>query len=303
MNRVRDSVAFDLGCGAGPVAIVKYPITQGKCSSCGCYHSFRPEEIHPTRKATWRLMRYVSLLARYVPFAAMPPMLVEVPAATAYRYDRDVLEADLPPPDFDNIRALLVDEKAVHKGHGCVTSVLNADTGELLHLHEGKKKASLEVFFEKLNDEQKASVEAVCIDRNGAYRAVIKEQLPDAAVVYDRFHLIQNINKAIDEVRREAYREADAEGKNVIKGQRFNLYRNPENLSDTGEVALSYLLDINKKLNIAYVLKDQFRLVWTYSKASTARSAESSTNPAESRGIRSLDYLFLKLRQETALHF
>jgi len=74
------------------------------------------------------------------------PMLVEVPAATAYRYDRDVLEADLPPPNFDNIRALLVDEKAVHKGHGYVTSVLNADTGELLHLHEGKKKASLEAF-------------------------------------------------------------------------------------------------------------------------------------------------------------
>ena len=41
VNRVRHSVAFDLGCGAGPVAIVKYPITQGKFSSCGCYHSFR----------------------------------------------------------------------------------------------------------------------------------------------------------------------------------------------------------------------------------------------------------------------
>ena len=289
-------------------------------------------------------------MAVTTPFAAMP-MLVEVPAATAYRYDRDVLEADLPPPNFDNIRALLVDEKAVHKGHGYVTSVLNADTGELLHLHEGKKKASLEAFFENLNDEQKASVEAVCIDRNGAYRAVIKEQLPDAAVVYDRFHLIQNINRAIDKVRREAYLEADAEGKNVIKGQRFNLYRNPENLSNTGEVALSYLLDINKKLNIAYVLKDQFRLVWTYSKAGWARrflqswawwakasgvqlmvrfakgiqrdlediiswcrhrisngKIEGSNSTIsriihKSRGIRSLDYLFLKLRQETALHF
>jgi transposase len=186
------------------------------------------------------------------PFAAMP-MLVEVPAATAYRYDRDVLEADLPPPNFDNIRALLVDEKAVHKGHGYVTSVLNADTGELLHLHEGKKKASLEAFFENLNDEQKASVEAVCIDRNGAYRAVIKEQMPYASVVYDRFHLIQNINRAIDEVRREEYRKADAEGKNVIKGQRFNLYRHPENLTEAGEKALSYLLEINRKLNISYV--------------------------------------------------
>ena len=64
---------------------------------------------------------------------------------------------------------------------------------------------------------------------------------------------MQNLNKAIDEVRREEYRKADAEGKNVIKGQRFNLYRHPENLTEAGETALSYLLEINRKLNISYV--------------------------------------------------
>ena len=149
VNRTPQSIAYDLSWGAGKVVVIKYPITQGKCSSCPSCSSFRPAEIHPTRHATWRLMRYVSLLSRHVPFEAMP-MLIEVPKTTAYRYDLDVLKADLPEPDFDGIRAILIDGKAVHKGHGYVTCVPNADTGELLHLHEGKKKASLEAFFDKL---------------------------------------------------------------------------------------------------------------------------------------------------------
>ena len=293
-------------------------------------------------------MRYVSYLARFVPFDAMRA-LNEVPAATAWRYDKDVLEADLPEPDFDDLEALLIDEKAVRKGHGYVTLVLNARTGELLHLHEGKKKESLEAFFDKLTPEQKASIKAVCIDRNGAFRSVINEQLPDAKIVFDKFHLMANLNKVIDEIRREEIRKAEGENKNVIKGQRYNLLRHPENLSPSGELALSALLSINENLSVAYVLKDQFRMVWTYEKAGWARrnlkqwiawAKASGIGPMarfargierdieqivswcrhritnaliegfnsiisrvilKTRGVRSLDYLFLKLRQESLL--
>jgi transposase len=331
------------------VVYISYPSIQGCCSGCKRYKTVRPAEIHPTRKATWRLMRFVSLLARYVPLDAMSA-LIEVPAATAWRYDRDVLEADLPEPDLDGIEAILVDEKAVRRGHNYVTLVLNAETGELLHMTEGKKKASLEAFFDKLNDTQKSSIKAVCIDRNGAYAAAIQEHLPDADIVYDKFHLISNLGKAVDEVRRTEYREASAEMKNVIKGQRFNLLRHPENLAPSGELALRGLLEINEKINIAYLLKDQFRFVWDYQKAGWARrylkqwiswaresgvaTMERFANGIErdierivawcrhritngriegfnstisrlifkARGIRSLDYLFLKLRQESLLH-
>lgn len=348
-NRERRLVAFDLPCGGGPVVYVNYPAIQGCCSSCKRYKTIRPEEIHPTRKATWRLMRYVSLLARYVPLDAMVS-LVEVPAATAWRYDKDVLEADLPEPDLDDIKAILVDEKSVRRGHKYVTLVLNAETGELLHMVEAKKKGSLEAFFDKLSDEQKASIEAVCIDRNGAYAAAVKEGLPHAEIVYDKFHLLNSLGKAIDEVRKEEYRAATGEMKNVIKGQRFNLLRHPENLAPSGHLALQGLLEINEKINTAYLLKDQFRFVWNYQKRGWARRyltqwirwvRESEIEPLirfakgverdmerivswcdhritngriegfnstvsrlifKARGIRSLDYLYLKLRQESLLH-
>lgn len=347
-NREKQLVAFDLPCGGGPVVYVCYPSIQGCCSRCGSYPTIRPKEVHPTRKATWRLMRFVSQLARFVPFDAMSA-LIEVPAATAWRYDNDVLKADLPEPDFDGLEAILVDEKAVRKGHGYVTLVLNARTGELLHLHEGKKKASLEAFFDKLTPEQKASIQAVCIDRNGAYRAVIEERLPQAEIVFDKFHLLSNLGKVIDEIRRREYAGAKGEIKTVIKGQRFNLLRHPENLDADGKVKLATLLEINENLSVAYLLKDQFRMIWTYEKAGWARrcliqwaqwARESAIEPLtrfangierdaeqivswcrhritnariegfnsiisrvilKARGIRSVDYLFLKLRQESLL--
>ena len=293
-------------------------------------------------------MRYVSMLARYVPMDGMKA-ICEVPAATAWRYDRDVLEADLPGPDLDRVRRILVDEKSVGRGHQYVTLVLDADTGELLHMHEGKKRESLGAFFAELTEEQRRRIEAVCIDRAGSYKSAVEEWLPDAEIVYDRFHLMQNLGRAIDEIRRQEQKRASDEDGRVIKGSRYNLLRNAENLRDENRVALSDLLDINENLNIAYILKEQFRLAWSYSYAGCARRflerwvdqvRESGIEPLigfangvardiegivswcrhhltngpiegfnstvarvlfRARGIRSTDYLYLKLRQESLL--
>ena len=269
-NRETTRRCYDLSGGAGTVVCIDYPSIQGYCSSCKTFPMVRPSEVHPTRRATWRLMRFVSTLARFVPMDAMAG-ICGVPAATAWRFDRDVLENDLPQPELDGIRAILVDEKSVRRGHGYVTLVLNADTGELLHMKEGKKKSSLTGFFDRLTPAQKASIEAVCIDRAGAYKSAVAEHLPGAEIVYDRFHLMANLGKAIDQVRREEYRDAGEADKAVIKGQRYNLLRNPENLTDEGERSLAKLLAINENLGIAHLLKDQFRLTWTYESVAWAR--------------------------------
>jgi len=115
-------------------------------------------------------------------------------------YDKEVLQKDLPPPDLDDLRTLLIDEKAVRRGHNYVTIVLNGDTGELLYMAEGKKREVIDQFFAQLTVEQKNRVEAVGIDRSGAYQSSVEEHLPEAAIVYDRFHLMLNLNQAVDEV-------------------------------------------------------------------------------------------------------
>lgn len=166
---------------------------------------------------------------------------------------------------MDNIHAILVDETSIGKGHSYLTVVLNAETGEVLHLAEGKRKSSLEGFFDKLSDNQKANIQAVGIDRSGSYKSVVKEQIPEARIVYDKFHIVSNYNDVIDEIRREEWRQTEEkEDKNFIKGQRFNLFKNPWNLKFEQKKSLKELLDMNENLHSAYILKDALKNLWTY---------------------------------------
>lgn len=192
------------------------------------------------------------------------PNIVPISTDTARRWDKRVLMATLPAPKLDGIRAILVDEKSIGKGHHYLTVVLNADTGEVLHLAEGKRKTSLQGFFDKLTPKQKKSIKAVGIDRAGAYKAVVEEEIPHAKIVYDKFHLIANYHAVIDKVRRAEWRTAEEQDKRFIKGQRYNLFRNPENLKPEQEISLAKLLSMNEPLNKAYVLKDALKVVWTY---------------------------------------
>ena len=263
VNRTNPQTARDLALGTARLVVVTYPAIQGRCSACGGWATIHPPGIDPHAKATRRLMHFVCRLARYMPLNRIPE-IVAISERTAGRWDRKVLREHLPEPDLDNLRILLIDEKAVRKRHGYVTLVMNGQTGELLHLAEGKKKASLQSFFDKLSDEQKQRVVAVGMDRAGAYREVVKAELPDADIVFDKFHLIANYHAVIDEVRRSEWRKANAQDKAVIKGQRYNLFRSPWRRTGKQTRDLMALLHINENLAKAYILKEALRKLWDY---------------------------------------
>jgi len=345
-NRPRYQTARDLPLGSAIQVLLVYPAIQGRCSHCGCIATIRPPGIHDHARATDRLMRLLCRLARYLPLSHAGEVL-GIDAATAGRWDRIILQAGLPPPKLDGLRILLIDEKAVRKRHGYVTLVMNGQTGELLYLAEGKKKESLKGFFDRLGKAQKASIEAVAMDRAGAYHQVVKDELPQAAIVFDKFHLIANYHEVMDEIRRQEWHKASAQDKGVIKGQRFNLFRNPENRTAPQTRSLMNLLHINRNLAVAHILRDALRQVWTYTfrtwaekyldkwvrwtfvsgiealktfGRSVLKAKEEILNfcdhpitlgPLESFnntvsriihracGVSDLDYLFLKLRQES----
>lgn len=187
-----------------------------------------------------------------------------ISTSTARRWDKKVLSEHLPDPNLDNLRVLLVDEKSIGPHHYYVTVVINGDNGDVLHLAEGKKKESLEGFFKKLNPEQIANIQAVGMDRAGAYKSVVLEYAPNTAIVFDKFHLIANYNHAIDEVRRSEWRQAAKEDKKFIKGQRYNLFRNPENLKPENKTNLQALFEFNEPLFQCYLLKDALKSLWAY---------------------------------------
>ncbi len=188
----------------GPVVMLTFPTVQGLCRKCDRYVTTCPKEVHPTCHATWRLMRLVSGWATLATNVQVGVMF-EICDGTVRRYDKIVLESDTPPPLLDGIEKLLIDEKSVRKGQGYVTVILNGETGELLHMTEGRKKEAVVSFFEKLTEAQRASIVAVGINRAGSYQAAVEERLPHADIVYDRFHLVANVNQAVDEVRRSLW--------------------------------------------------------------------------------------------------
>ena len=200
---------------------------------------------------------------RYLPLDQLQ-QLYAVSASTARRYDKSILLAELPEPNLDGLMTLLVDEKSVRKRHGYVTLVMNGDTGELLHMSEGKKKQSLQEFFDRLEPAQSESIQAVAIDRAGAYKSCVEENLPQAQIVFDKFHLVANFNAALDEVRRTQWRAASQADKKVVKGSRFLLISNSDKLDFDQRGRLRELLKINESLCVAYVLKDALKGLWSY---------------------------------------
>ena len=284
-NKLGKCAVMDLPIADGPVVYICFPTIQGRCKSCQCFVTTRPKEVHPTRGATWRLMRMISAWAAHTP-ATQIAAIYEISDSTVRLYDKEVLQEDCPPPDLDNLRTLLIDEKAVRRGHNYVTIFLNGDTGELLYMAEGKKREVIDEFFEQLTAEQKSRVEAVGIDRSGAYQSSIEEHLPEAAIVYDRFHLMLNLNQAVDEVRRQQWRQASQGDRKLIKGSRFLMLSHAENLDDTGEQKLRELLAANENLSMAYQLKEQFKGIFRYEKQGWAlRALDQWCEMAQASGL------------------
>jgi len=115
--------------------------------------------------------------------------------------------------DWSKVRRLLIDETSARKGHRYVTSVVDADTRELLFLSEGREGEAVAAFVEELRAHggRPEQIELVAIDMSPAYRKGLRQHLPHARVVFDHFHIMQMAGRALDEVRKELRREG-AEG-------------------------------------------------------------------------------------------
>ncbi|MEX2671891.1 MAG: ISL3 family transposase [Phycisphaeraceae bacterium] len=247
----------DLGLGPLPLVLIRYPAIQGWCRSCRRYATVRPPGIGERQQATDRLMAFASHLCRFMPVTHVADALAVTDKAVR-EWDKRILRQTIGEPNLDNLEVLLIDEKSIGK-HQPV--VLNGVSGELLHMHQGTKPEGIESFFEKLTDKQKASIHAVGIDRDGAYEKAVKAHL-SADVVYDKFHVIANYNRVIDDVRRSEWQKAKAQDKPVLKGMRYILFKRAARRSDEDEDRLNALLAVNENLLTVDMLKDDLHQLW-----------------------------------------
>lgn len=164
-----------------------------------------------------------------------------------------------------------VDELSRRKGHVYVTNVYDLDDKRLLWSGEGRGKDTLEGFFKEHGEALKDKVIGVCCDMWQPYIDVIRERLPDAVLVFDKFHLIQQLLKALDTVRREEVAELKKRNPELLKRTRYLWLKNPENLTPKQRARLGYLEKLNLRTNRAYLLKESFQELWGYATKGWAR--------------------------------
>jgi len=170
--------------------------------------------------------------------------------------------------DLDNIESIGIDEVAWKKGQNhYATLVYQIDKYQRRLLWVGKErtvKTGLR-FFRWLGKERTGRLKHICSDMWRAYIKVIKKKAPQALHILDRFHIVANLNKAIDEVRAGEHKQLVADGfEPVLKRSRWLLLKRAENLNEKQECKLTDLLKYNLKSVRAYLLKEDFNGFWDY---------------------------------------
>ena len=177
---------------------------------------------------------------------------------------REHLEKHYPKRNYKKLRTIAIDETSIGKGHKYVTIVYDLEAGEPVHVAEGKSEASLGGFWEMVGEKALKKIKCVAMDMGGAYQAAAGKHIPGALVVFDRFHVVKLANKYLDDLRRREQRRPEYKGCRIIKGNRYLLLKNPENLSaERNEPErLKAMLELNKPLSMMYILKEDLRQFW-----------------------------------------
>ncbi len=169
---------------------------------------------------------------------------------------------------LDGIESIGVDEVLWHRGHKYLTLVYQIDPGNvrLLWMEKDRTEKAFSKFFDDfLGSEKSKLIKHICSDMWKPYLKVIKEKAENAINILDRFHIVSMMNKAIDKVRAEEYREMASEGREpILRKSRWCLLKRKENLTEKQETKLKDLLRYNLKSVRAYLLKEDFYGFWDY---------------------------------------
>ena len=158
-----------------------------------------------------------------------------------------------------------VDEIYLGKKQKFITVVSNLDSGEPLWFGRERKKDTLDQFFqEELSAGQRMRITAACVDMWEPFRLSIEQWAPNCRIVYDKFHVMQHANKAIDEVRRAEFFRKGGHMRELVKGKRWLLLSRWVNLTASKRQELNQLFALNRKVFKAYLLKESLDRLWSY---------------------------------------
>lgn len=241
---------------------LRLPVRRVDCLKCGRITE-HISWLAPASRLTQRLCAWVESLLQLLPISHVS-QLTGLHWHSIKRLDKSRLQATFGTFEPGDVRRLVMDEFALHKGHRYATVIMDAERTRVLWVGLGNSRKAIRPFFERLG-ERCRQIEAVAMDMNTAFDLEVKQHCPQAEVVYDLFHVVARYGRdVIDRIRVDqanALRH-DKPARQVVKQSRWLLLRNRENLKEDHAVRLQELLAANQPLATVYVLKDALKEVW-----------------------------------------
>lgn len=163
------------------------------------------------------------------------------------------------------LRQMGVDEIYLGKTQKFLTVVSNLETGEPLWFGQDRKEQTLDEFFQvELSAIQRSRITAACLDMWEPFTMSILKCAPQCRIVFDKFHVMQHANQAVDEVRRAEFFRKGGRMRGLVKGKRWLLLSRWVNLDSKKQQLLNELFRLNRKMMKAYLLKESLDRLWTY---------------------------------------
>jgi transposase len=189
----------------------------------------------------------------------------KLPASTVRAIDLRYLERWAAARRKPALRQMGIDELYLGKKQKFVTVVSNLESQEPLWFGEERKRETLDEFFRtQLSRKQRGRIEAACLDMWEPYRLSLEHWLPGCRLVYDKFHVLQHANSAIDEVRRAEFFRQGGRKRELVKGKRWLLLSRWVNLNTEKKRQLNELFKLNRRVMKAYLLKESLSRLWEY---------------------------------------
>lgn len=186
--------------------------------------------------------------------------------------DKQYMKAQLAKAGIPGPRRIGIDEISIKKRHTYRIVVSDLDRKRPIWFGgDDRSEASMMQFYAWLGEKKSRQIRLALMDMWKPFRTAAQAHAPQAAILFDKFHVMRHLGEALDKVRKSEYARLSGKDRRFIKGQKYTLLSNRENLTLEGRQSLKALLTANKRLNTAYLLKESFGQLWSYRSEAWAR--------------------------------
>jgi transposase len=241
------------------------------CRRCGAVKRERLDFLVENALHTKRFALYVGRRCRS---GAIRDVAVELHLdwQTVKRLEMDYMREQIRRAGTPGPKVIGIDEISIRKGHTYRIVVSDLERRRPIWFGgDDRSEASMDQFYRFLGKKKAKRVRLAVMDMWKAFRNSAIRNAPQAAILFDKFHVMKHLGEALDKIRKAEYARLEGKQRRFIKGQKYALLSHPQNLTGSARKNLKLLLAANKRLNTAYLLKESFGQLWDYNREAWAR--------------------------------